>query len=67
MPNKKHRFCRILTDDDLLELEVMYRSGKFYAKEIADWFGVSVCAINYWIDKLELKGKKFKWRKIKNC
>ena len=63
---KNIRHQRILTDDDLLELEVMYRSGKFYVKEIADWFGINVSAVNYWIDKLGLKGKGFKWH-IKLC
>ncbi len=56
MSNKQNRKYRILTDDDLLELEVMYRSGKFYVKEIADWLGVSSSDICYWANKLNLGG-----------
>lgn len=55
-PTKNTRRQRVLTDDDLLELEVMYRSGKFYVKEIADWFGVSKSDICYWVNKLNLGG-----------
>lgn len=55
-PNRRYR---ILTDDDLLELQVMYNSGKFYIKEIAEWLGVTPSDIRYWVKKL-----KSKWAKI---
>lgn len=30
-----------LTDEELKELVNMYYSGKYYMKEIAEWFGIS--------------------------
>lgn len=48
MPNRRKR---ILTDEDILELKVMYMSGKFYIREIAEWLGVSSSAIDYWLKK----------------
>lgn len=46
---------RILTDEDISEIESMYKSGKYYVKEIGEWLGVSASTIHYWLKKRGLK------------
>ena len=46
-----NRHQRILTDEDIEELIFMYKTGKFYIREIAEWFGISSSGVLYWLKK----------------
>ncbi len=49
--NNTNRHYRILTDEDIEELIFMYKTGKFYIREIAEWFGISSSGVLYWLKK----------------
>ena len=45
----------ILTDEDITELCLMYKSGKYYIREIAEWLGVSKSTVIRWLKEKGLK------------
>ena len=52
---------KALYDSELQEFYKMYYSGKYYLKEIAEWFGISQSVATRYIKKraeMEERGKK---------
>ena len=47
-----------LYPDELAEFYQMYDSGKYYLKEIAEWFGISQSVAAKYIKKRNKKEKK---------
>ena len=47
-----------LYPDELTEFYQMYDSGKYYLKEIAEWFGISQSVATKYIKKRNKKEKK---------
>lgn len=51
----KRRSYKLVSDDDIKDMVEMYRSGKYYLREIAEWIGVSSSCVDYWLKKVGAK------------
>ena len=49
----------VLYPDEIAEFYKMYDSGKYYVREIAEWFGISTRSVNRYIRKRD-KYERFK-------
>lgn len=49
-----------LTKEEREEIYLMYKSGKYYQKEIAEWIGCSSTTICKVIKEIEKRGKRKK-------
>lgn len=48
--------------DDLIEFYQMYDSGRYYIKEIAEWFGISEATARNYIKERERR-KSLSWKR----
>lgn len=47
----KDRRFRIVTNEDIDEICFMWKTGKYYITEIAEWIGITPQAVMYWLKK----------------